>query len=43
VTKTSLQDVVRRHLDPARRVTLSIVPEGRLALAAPGSTMAAVS
>jgi zinc protease len=43
VTHTSLQDVVRRHLDPARRVTLSIVPHGRTALAAPGSAMAAVS
>src|SRR6185503_6973250 len=41
VTHTSLQDVVRRHLDPARRVTLSIVPHGRTALAAPGSAMAA--
>ena len=43
VTHTSLQDVVRRHLDPARRVTLSIVPHGRTALAAPDSAMAAVS
>ncbi|MBW8862806.1 MAG: insulinase family protein [Acidobacteria bacterium] len=43
VTNASLQEVVRRQLDPARRVTLSIVPHGRTALAAPDSTMAAVS
>ena len=43
VTNTSLQDAVRRHLDAARRVTLSIVPHGRIGLAAPGSTTAAVS
>jgi zinc protease len=43
VTHTSLQDAVRHHLDPARRVTLSIVPQGRTALAAPDSTTAAVS
>jgi zinc protease len=43
VTNTSLQDAVRQHLDPARRVTLSIVPQGRTALAAPNSITAAVS
>jgi hypothetical protein len=35
--------VVNRYLDPARRVTLSIVPHGRASLAAPDSTTAAVS
>jgi zinc protease len=43
VTDTSLRDVVRRYLDPARRVTLSIVPHGRAGLAASGSTTAVVS
>src|SRR5262249_35404924 len=43
VTDTSLRQVVRRYLDPAHRVTLSIVPRGRAALAAPGSTTAVVS
>jgi zinc protease len=43
VTDTSLRDVVRRYLDPARRVTLSIVPNGRAALAASGSATAVVS
>jgi zinc protease len=42
-TKASLTAVVNRYFDPARRVTLSIVPHGRGALAAPGSTTAAVS
>ena len=42
-TKASLQAVVNRYLDPARRVTLSIVPHGRTSLAAPGSTTAVVS
>jgi zinc protease len=42
-TKASLQAVVNRYLDPARRVTLSIVPHGRASLAAPDSTTAAVS
>jgi zinc protease len=42
-TRASLQAVVNRYLDPAHRVTLSIVPQGRAALAAPGSTTAAVS
>jgi zinc protease len=43
VTKSSLQEVASRFLDPARRVTLSIVPHGRTALAAPGSALAVVS
>jgi zinc protease len=43
VTKRSLRDVVRAYLDPARRVTLSIVPQGRPALAAPDSATAVVS
>jgi zinc protease len=43
VTNRSLQQVVRRYLDPARRVTLSIVPRGRGELAAPGSVPTVVS
>ena len=43
VTKRSLQEAVVRFLDPARRVTLSVVPRGRHDLAAPGSTPAVVS
>jgi zinc protease len=43
VTKSTLQEAASRYLDPARRVTLSIVPEGRTALAAPGSELAVVS
>ena len=42
-TKASLQAAVKRFLDPAKRVTLSIVPHGRAPLAAPDSTTAAVS
>jgi len=42
-TKASLQASVTRYLDPARRVTLSIVPQGRQSLAAHDSTTAAVS
>ena len=42
-TKASLTAVANRYFDPERRVTLSIVPHGRAALAAPGSTTAAVS
>ena len=42
-TKASLTAVVNRYLDPAHRVTLSIVPHGRESLAAPDSTTAAVS
>jgi zinc protease len=42
-TKASLQAVVKRYLDPARRVTLSIVPNGRATLAAPDSVTAVVS
>jgi zinc protease len=43
VSKTSLRDVAARYLDPSRRVTLSIVPQGRAALAAPDSDLAVVS
>jgi zinc protease len=43
VTHQSLQAAVATYLDPARRVTLSIVPQGRDALAAPGSATAVVS
>jgi zinc protease len=43
VTKSSLQEVAGRYLDPARRVTLSIVPHGRETLAAPDSEPAVVS
>jgi zinc protease len=43
VTNESLRQAVARYLDPARRVTLSIVPQGRAALAAPGSSTAVVS
>ena len=43
VTKASLRAAVARFLDAARRVTLSIVPEGRPALAAADSAVAVVS
>jgi zinc protease len=43
VTRESMQRTVQRYLDPARRVTLSIVPRGRLDLAAPASVPIAVS
>ena len=43
VTRRSLQQTVGRYLDPARRVTLSIVPRGRSELAAPDSVPAVVS
>jgi zinc protease len=43
VTHDSLQRTAARYLDPARRVTLSIVPQGRPALAAVDSTLAVVS
>jgi zinc protease len=43
VTKSSLQEVASRYLDPSRRVTLSIVPKDRTALAAPGSELVVVS
>jgi len=42
-SNTSVRDSVRRYLAPSRRVTLSIVPRGRQALAAPDSTPAVVS
>ena len=38
VTNESLREAVRRHIDPARRVTLSVVPRNRSELAASGST-----
>ena len=43
VTSASLREAVERYLDPRRRVTLSIVPEGRAALAAADSAVAVVS
>jgi zinc protease len=43
VTKSSLREATARYLDPARRVTLSIVPQGRAALAAPESALAVVA
>jgi zinc protease len=43
VTGPSLRQAVARYLDPARRVTLSVVPRGRADLAIPDSTPAAVS
>ena len=43
VTHATLQQTAARYLDPARRVTLSVVPQGRSALAAPDSTLAVVS
>ena len=43
VTPKSLQQTVRQYFDPARRVTLSVVPRGRTELAAPGSVPAVVS
>ena len=43
VTPQSLRQVVAAYLDPARRVTLSIVPRDRTALAAPDSEPAVVS
>jgi zinc protease len=43
VTAESLRQAVARSLDPGHRVTLSIVPQGRAALAAPHSEPAGVS
>jgi zinc protease len=43
VTAESLRQSVARYLDPGRRVTLSIVPNDRAALAAPDSEPAVVS
>ena len=43
VTGDLLKQAIARYLDPARRVTLSVVPQGRAALAAPGSSLAVVS
>jgi zinc protease len=43
VTHESLRASVATYLDPGRRVTLSIVPQGRPALAAPDSVTAVVS
>ena len=42
VTRASLQQAVARFLNPDRRVTLSIVPDGRFDLAVPDSTPAVV-
>jgi zinc protease len=43
VTHESLRSAVAAYLDPSRRVTLSIVPQGRSALAAPASESTVVS
>jgi zinc protease len=43
VTKESLQQALAQYLQPDRRVTLSIVPKGRAALAAPDSQLVDVS
>ena len=43
VTGSSLRQAVGTFLHPARRVTLSIVPQGRSALAAPESVPVDVS
>jgi len=43
VTADSMKATVRRYLDSTRRVTLSVVPQGRGTLAAPNSTPAVVS
>jgi zinc protease len=42
-TTAALQQAASRHLRPQRRVVLSVVPRGRLALALPGSSPVAVS
>jgi zinc protease len=39
----SLQDAVARYLEPARRITMSVVPRGRADLAIPDSTPVNVS
>ena len=43
VTAQSMQQAIARYFDPAARVTLSIVPRGRMNLAAPGSETVTVS
>ena len=43
VTKESLQEKVQRYLADALRVSLSVVPRGRVDLALPDSTLADVS
>ena len=43
VTRSSLRQAVASYLHPGRRVTLSIVPQGRPAAAAPGSVPVDVS
>jgi zinc protease len=43
VSADTLRDAVARYLAPDRRVTLSIVPQGRLDLAAPDSSAVVVS
>ena len=43
VTKTSLQDAVRRYLANGRRVALSVVPRGRAILGLSDSIPAQVS
>ena len=39
----SLQEAVARYLDPDRRITMSIVPRGRIDLAIPDSAPVDVS
>jgi zinc protease len=43
VTKGSMQEAAGRYLDPAHRVTLSMVPRGRTTRAAPDSELVVVS
>ena len=43
VTPESMRRTVQRYLDPAARVTMSIVPRGRLDLGAGGSAAVEVS
>jgi zinc protease len=42
-TGPSLRDVVARYLEPGRRITMSVVPRGRIDLAIPDSTPVDVS
>jgi len=42
-TPAALRAAAEKHLKPSRRVVLSVVPRGRLALALPGSSPIAVS
>jgi len=42
-TAATLQESVARYLDPGRRITMSVVPRGRVDLAIPDSTRVDVS